>query len=84
MANAGKRIRAARESVDRDKQYDLSDAVKAVKAGAKAKFDETVDIAMNLGVDPKHRRSNGSGCMQSAKWFRAFRSRRCICARPKS
>lgn len=54
MANAGKRIRAARESVDRDKQYDLSDAVKAVKAGAKAKFDETVDIAMNLGVDPKH------------------------------
>ena len=54
MANAGKRIRAAREAVDRDKQYDLSDAVKAVKAGAKAKFDETVDIAMNLGVDPKH------------------------------
>jgi large subunit ribosomal protein L1 len=54
MANAGKRIRAARESVDRDKQYDLSDAVKAVKAGAKAKFDETVDIAMNLGVDQKH------------------------------
>lgn len=54
MSNVGKRIRAARDSVDRNKQYDLSDAVKAVKDGAKAKFDETVDIAMNLGVDPKH------------------------------
>ncbi len=54
MSNTGKRIRAARDTVDRNKQYDLSDAVKAVKDGAKAKFDETVDIAMNLGVDPKH------------------------------
>ncbi|MGI9421862.1 MAG: 50S ribosomal protein L1 [Hyphomicrobiaceae bacterium] len=54
MSQAGKRIRAARENVDRAKQYDLSEAVKLVKGAAKAKFDETIDVAMNLGVDPKH------------------------------
>jgi large subunit ribosomal protein L1 len=54
MSKAGKRIRGARETVNRDKAYGLEEAVKLVKAGAKAKFDETVDIAMNLGVDPKH------------------------------
>jgi large subunit ribosomal protein L1 len=54
MAEAGKRIRAAREEVDRDRQYGLDEAVKLVKGAAKAKFDETVDVAMNLGVDPKH------------------------------
>jgi large subunit ribosomal protein L1 len=54
MAKLGKRIKAARGSVDRIKHYAIDEAVKLVKAGAKAKFDETVDIAMNLGVDPKH------------------------------
>jgi large subunit ribosomal protein L1 len=54
MSKAGKRIRTAREGVNRDKAYGLEEAVKLVKSGAKAKFDETVDIAMNLGVDPKH------------------------------
>jgi len=54
MSKAGKRIRTAREGVIREKSYGLEEAVKLVKAGAKAKFDETVDIAMNLGVDPKH------------------------------
>ena len=54
MSNAGKRIRTAREGVNREKSYGLEEALKLVKAGAKAKFDETVDIAMNLGVDPKH------------------------------
>jgi large subunit ribosomal protein L1 len=43
-----------REGVDREKAYPLADAVKMVKERAKAKFDETVEIAMNLGVDPKH------------------------------
>ena len=50
----GKRIRAAREGVNRTKLYPLSDAVKMVKDRAKAKFDETVEVAMNLGVDPRH------------------------------
>ena len=50
----GKRYRAAREGVDREKMYPLEEAVKMVKDRAKAKFDETVEIAMNLGVDPKH------------------------------
>jgi large subunit ribosomal protein L1 len=54
MSKAGKRIRTAREGVNRDKAYALEEAVRLVKSRAKAKFDETVDIAMNLGVDPKH------------------------------
>ena len=54
MAKLGKRIKAAREGIDRTKAYSLEEAVKLVKSRAKTKFDETVDIAMNLGVDPKH------------------------------
>ncbi|MCK9915882.1 50S ribosomal protein L1 [Microbacteriaceae bacterium K1510] len=49
-----KRLKAAREGIDREKTYTLDEAVKLVKARAKAKFDETIEIAMNLGVDPKH------------------------------
>jgi large subunit ribosomal protein L1 len=49
-----KRIVKAREGVDRIKLYSLSDAVKMVKDRASAKFDETIEIAMNLGVDPRH------------------------------
>ncbi len=54
MANVGKRLRSAREGLDRDKLYPLTDAVKMVKDNAKAKFDETIELAMNLGVDPRH------------------------------
>ena len=54
MAKAGKRMAAASEAVDRNKLYDLSEAVKLVRSGAKSKFDETVEVAMNLGVDPRH------------------------------
>jgi large subunit ribosomal protein L1 len=54
MAKVGKRLQAAREGVNREKFYPVDEAVKVVKARAKAKFDETVEIAMNLGVDPKH------------------------------
>jgi large subunit ribosomal protein L1 len=54
MAKVGKRLKAVREGVDRDKFYPLPEAVKVVKSRAKAKFDETVEVAMNLGVDPKH------------------------------
>jgi len=51
---AGKRIQAANETVDKNKLYTLDEAVKLVKANATAKFDETVEIAINLGVDPRH------------------------------
>ena len=54
MAKIGKRLKAAREGVTREKFYPVDEAVKVVKSRAKAKFDETVEIAMNLGVDPKH------------------------------
>ena len=54
MARNGKRIAAAREGIDRVKLYAVGDAVGLVKGRAKTKFDETVEIAMNLGVDPKH------------------------------
>ncbi len=50
----GKRIKKAREGIDRVKLYKIDEAVKLVKDRATAKFDETVEIAMNLGVDPKH------------------------------
>src|SRR5207244_5736092 len=45
---------AVREGIDRTKLYPLEQAVKMVKERAKAKFDETVEVAMNLGVDPRH------------------------------
>ena len=54
MSKHGKRIRKAREGVERTKLYKLDDAVKLVKTNATAKFDETVELALNLGVDPKH------------------------------
>ncbi len=50
----GKRLAALREQVDVNKAYPIEEAVKVVKSCAKAKFDETIEIAMNLGVDPKH------------------------------
>ena len=54
MAHIGKRVVKAREGIDRIKLYPINQAVKLVKERASAKFDETVEIAMNLGVDPKH------------------------------
>src|SRR3974390_165418 len=50
----GKRLKSAREGVDREKLYPLAEAIKMVKECAKAKFDETIEISMNLGVDPRH------------------------------
>ncbi len=54
MAHDGKRIRSAREGVERTKLYPLGEAVALVRSRASAKFDETIEIAMNLGVDPRH------------------------------
>ena len=50
----GKRYNKAFEGIDRLKTYPLADAVKMVKSRATAKFDETIEIAMNLGIDPRH------------------------------
>lgn len=50
----GKRMVAVWEGINRDKALDIAGAVKLIKERAKAKFDETVEISMNLGVDPKH------------------------------
>jgi large subunit ribosomal protein L1 len=50
----GKRLKAARASVDRSKPYPLGEAIRVVKSTASAKFDETVELAMNLGIDPRH------------------------------
>lgn len=54
MAYSGKRARKNREGLDPEQVYTLSDALKSVQKFANTKFDETVEIAMNLGVDPKH------------------------------
>jgi len=61
MAKNGKRLRGARETIDRDAVYGLEDAVSRVKANATAKFDETVELAINLGVDPRHADQNVRG-----------------------
>jgi large subunit ribosomal protein L1 len=54
MGQAGKRLRAAREGIDRNRLYGLDEAVRLLKERAKAKFDETIEIAIGLGVDPRH------------------------------
>ena len=54
MAKMGKRLRAAKERIDRDSTYALGDAIALVKQGAQAKFDETVEMSVGLGVDPRH------------------------------
>jgi len=54
MAKEGKRLRKAREGVDPKALVELPEAVKMVKERASTKFDETVEVAINLGVDPRH------------------------------
>jgi large subunit ribosomal protein L1 len=54
MAKLAKRVKTTREGIDRVKLYPLDEAVKLVKERANAKFDETIEVAMNLGVDPRH------------------------------
>lgn len=54
MSNKGKRYTAAAKTVNPDLRYGVTEAVKMVKGNAKAKFDETIEIAINLGVDPRH------------------------------
>ena len=54
MARSSKRARTIRDGIDRRARYDIPQAVKLVKERATAKFDETIEIALNLGVDPRH------------------------------
>jgi large subunit ribosomal protein L1 len=54
MSKPGKRFKAAIAPVEREKLYSIEEAVKLVKSGATAKFDETIEVAINLGVDPRH------------------------------
>ena len=54
MAKQGKRLKAVYAGFDREKTYALDAAVKLAKSNAKAKFDETIEISMNLGIDPRH------------------------------
>ncbi len=54
MARKGKRLRSAYEGIDRTVQYELPEAVRLLKERARARFDETVELAVALGVDPRH------------------------------
>ena len=63
MAQQGKRIRSARDGIDRAALYPVEEAVKLVKERAKTKFDETIEIAMNLGIDPRHSDQNVRGAV---------------------
>jgi len=78
MAKLGKRLKEARETIDRKRLYPVEEAVKLVKERAKAKFDETVEVALNLGIDPRHSDQmvrgvvnlpNGSGRVQRVAVF---------------
>ncbi|MDP6708826.1 MAG: 50S ribosomal protein L1 [Alphaproteobacteria bacterium] len=54
MGKAGKRFQKSRDGIDSGQHYSLDEAVQMVKERASAKFDETVELAINLGVDPRH------------------------------
>ena len=64
MANIGKRLRAAREQVDRTRRYPLEEALQVLIEGPAAKFDETVELAVRLGVDPRQADQNVRGTCQ--------------------
>ncbi len=64
MAKVGKRLKQANAAVDKNKIYTLAEAVKVIKTNAKAKFDETIEISMNLNVDAKKAEQNIRGVVQ--------------------
>jgi len=64
MAKTGKRLRKVREAVDADQMYSVDEAVRLIKANSTVKFDETVEIAMNLGVDTRHADQQVRGVVQ--------------------
>jgi ribosomal protein L1 len=74
MAQQGKRLKAAYTGFDREKTYALDEAVKLARGAAKAKFDETIEISMNLGIDPRRARRGGP-----AAWHRQDRAHWRLC-----
>ncbi len=64
MSRTGKRLKEGREGIDRDHLYDLDEAIKMVKQHCSAKFDETLELAINLGLDPRHADQNLRGTVQ--------------------
>ena len=61
MAHKGKRLKKAAEGINRDAYYPLAEAVKMVKGRATAKFDETIEVALNLNIDPRKAEQNLRG-----------------------
>ena len=61
MVKIAKRLRSVREGLDRDATVSLEEAVRVIKENASAKFDETIEISMNLGIDPRHADQNVRG-----------------------
>ena len=61
MAKPGKRLRSAREKVDPNTKVSIAEAVRLVKENATAKFDETIEVSVNLNVDPRHADQNVRG-----------------------
>ncbi len=64
MAKTGKRFAASVEKIERDREYPVEEAVKVLKACASAKFDETVEVSMNLSIDPRHADQQVRGVVQ--------------------
>ncbi len=64
MSKTGKRLKEGREGIDRERLYDLDEAIKMVKQRCSAKFDETLELAINLGLDPRHADQNLRGTVQ--------------------
>jgi large subunit ribosomal protein L1 len=64
MAKVSKRMKSSNEERDREVFYSVEDAVKFIKDNAKVKFDETIEIAMNLGIDPRHSDQQVRGVVQ--------------------
>ena len=84
MANEGKRLTAARKAFEGKAGVTVEEAVTLVKQNAKAKFDETVEIALNLGVDPRHADQMVRGVVDLPNGYRQNFKSCCFCKRCKS
>ena len=76
MAKIAKRVAKANEAFAGKANITVEDAVKLIKGAASAKFDETLEIAMNLGVDPRHADQMVRGVVAAAERHRQDRARR--------